>query len=420
MTAALLGCGLAGDDQTGDGSAGGGSAGGGSAGDGSAGDGSASSAPRRICDGSPEIRLAIAYGGGGQILPFTSVLYELGIDFLYVDGTCHYWAQQPLSIVDEYYAWRPYREGVLSSAEELQLHDSVGYDDVVTDSCLSRPVAFDAGGTFLWDGDEYHACFDRDESVNGALRTELFDAAAAVTGPMRVQVGRAFIQPNASVYDWPLDAPIDQYLIDSGETRSFRVDDAAGVVALRALRTQAIADAEVAPGYFGGVIAIGPRDGAESYVMSMRDELPFVDDPSAWLPASATPASGDERPASSADERGDDPPTPAQCQEWSNAASIGLRQAQNAAGRSCTDDADCTLVHLGLSCLADCGYPSAVPRAVVASLEAALQSVGEETCAPFEERGCPDPVPLPCNPSIGAPLAACVESQCTLGLEPEQ
>src|SRR5690349_25095871 len=49
---------------------------------------------RRICDGSAGIRLALGFGGGGPPSPYTSVLSELGYDFLYVDGSCHYWVHQ--------------------------------------------------------------------------------------------------------------------------------------------------------------------------------------------------------------------------------------------------------------------------------------------------------------------------------------
>jgi hypothetical protein len=285
MGSSLLGCGSASDDLAGDRPADDDLAEGGSGRD-----SSEAPAARRICDGSAEIRLAIAYGGGGQRLPFTSVLYELGSAFLYVDGSCHYWAAQPFSIVDEYSDWRPYREGVLSSEEERRLHEAVGYDDVAAEECASRPLAFDAGSEYLWDGSELHSCFDWSTPAHAAIRTGLFHAATAVAGPMRIQVGKASIVPNAPVYDWPLEAPIDPYVIEGGETRSFRVDDAAAVRALRSLRERAIADAEVAPGYWSGTIAIGPREGDGSYVMSLRDELPFAGDPATWVSRDSDPS----------------------------------------------------------------------------------------------------------------------------------
>jgi hypothetical protein len=389
VTSSLLGCGLAGDS-------------------------SEAPAARRICDGSSEIRLAVAYSAGGQIAPFTSVLYELGSAFLYVDGTCHYWAAQPILSSTITHDWRPYREGALSSKEERQLHDAVGYDDVAADECASR-VAPDASSEYIWDGGELHHCFDWNTSAHGALRKELFDAATAVTGPMRLQVGRGNSPPSGRVYEWPLDAPIDQYLIEHGETRSFRVDDAAAVRALRAFRERAIADVEAAPWYWSGVLAIGPREGDGSYVISLRDELPF-EKPGSWLPVTATGATTDTEATSSSDVEGS--PTQAQCDPWSNQASVARREVQDAAGRSCGDDGDCTIVDLGLSCLADCGSPSAVARAAVQALELEVQSLESENCVPFEERGCPQPIPLPCTPPSGEPVAVCGGGQCVLEFVP--
>ena len=50
----------------------------------------------------------------------------------------------------------------------------------------------------------------------------------------------------------------------------------------------------MAAGLFNTTIAIGPRDGAPGYVMSMRDELPFDDGQGSWqLPGTAVPATAD-------------------------------------------------------------------------------------------------------------------------------
>jgi hypothetical protein len=53
---------------------------------------------RRICDGSDDIRLAYRVPvQPTRVLAFTAELYDLGADFLYVDGHCHYWLQEPSS-----------------------------------------------------------------------------------------------------------------------------------------------------------------------------------------------------------------------------------------------------------------------------------------------------------------------------------
>jgi hypothetical protein len=240
---------------------------------------------RRICDGSADIRLAIGYGGGGPPAPYTSVLSELGYDFLYVDGGCRYWAHKPLSASDEYYLWRPYREGVLTPADEQRLHDAVNYDGVPADTCAPRMAVFDAGAGFFWDGQEFRSCADDAFDDSGPLRAELYDKATAVAGPMRIQVGKDSY-PNARVvYEWPLDPPIDQFVTEYGELRSFRIDGHAAATALRTLRERAIADAEVSSGYFLGVIPIRLTEGDQTYFMSLRDELPFVGTDGSWAQA---------------------------------------------------------------------------------------------------------------------------------------
>jgi hypothetical protein len=274
---AALGCGAA-HDLTGDGASGGASS------ESASDDNSLVLAERRICDGSSEMRVAIAVFGGGQLAPFTSVFSELGFDFLYVDGSCHYWTHQPGTVVDTYQEWRPYREGVLTPAQERQLHDAVSYDGAqVGSTCGLGPVVLDGSGYSFWDGNEYR-CFDG-FPAGSTLQAELYVAGTAVTGPLRIQVGRDGLLPVQIVHDWPLDEPIDRYVIDYGETRSFRIDDGTAVSALRALREQALTEGAAGWGYFPNIIAIGPRDQDRSYVLSIRDELPFADADGRWSPA---------------------------------------------------------------------------------------------------------------------------------------
>jgi hypothetical protein len=66
--------------------------------------------PSRICDGSGSIRLAYRSSAPGRVVDYTAVLSELGYDFLYVDGGCHYWIQDPgtPNSQDDYRMWRSY------------------------------------------------------------------------------------------------------------------------------------------------------------------------------------------------------------------------------------------------------------------------------------------------------------------------
>jgi hypothetical protein len=108
----------------------------------------------------------------------------------------------------------------------------------------------------------------------------------------------------------------------------------------------------------------------------------------------------------------------AQCDEWSNRASLGRRAAQDAAGRSCTTAEDCTIVDQGVSCFADCGYPSAVATVALPALEAEVQSLEDDQCGRFERAGCPGPFAPPCVPPHGTPVLACRGGQCVLDLQP--
>jgi hypothetical protein len=110
--------------------------------------------------------------------------------------------------------------------------------------------------------------------------------------------------------------------------------------------------------------------------------------------------------------------TQEQCTDWGNQASTGRRQAQNDAARACSVDADCTLVDYGLSCFADCGYPSAVARAGVPALEAEVRSLDDRFCGRFESEECPGPIIPPCVPPLGTPSAHCQSGVCSLEYDP--
>jgi hypothetical protein len=88
----------------------------------------AAAVSRRICAGSSSIRFAYAFPASSFEYQ-TSVLYDLGSDFLYVDGACHYWVDEPSITPDEYKYWRAVREGTLTQDQEAALHAAVGYDD---------------------------------------------------------------------------------------------------------------------------------------------------------------------------------------------------------------------------------------------------------------------------------------------------
>jgi hypothetical protein len=242
---------------------------------------------RRICDGSDGIRLAYWVPvQPTRVFAFTAELYDLGGEFLYVDGHCHYWLQEP-DPTDKYVVWRPYREGVLTAVQEAALHDTVSYDDFAAGAppCMG-PLASDASPERVWDGIAVHSCNGILQApVGWPMRGELAASATPMTGAMRVMVGSESVPDNAPVYPWPLAGTPASYEIEYQASMAFGkstlVTDAAEVAALRALRDRAIADVIVAPGYFYNIIFVEPKGTA----ISMRDDVPFANQPGGlWAP----------------------------------------------------------------------------------------------------------------------------------------
>jgi len=102
------------------------------------------------------------------------------------------------------------------------------------------------------------------------------------------------------------------------------------------------------------------------------------------------------------------------CEELSNSARARLGGLSDAAGRSCSVDADCTLYEPSLVCAADCGYPIAVAMAALPELTGSIQGLEERFCSEFANRSCPGPFQFPCPAPLMAPRASCVSGQCTL------
>jgi hypothetical protein len=114
----------------------------------------------------------------------------------------------------------------------------------------------------------------------------------------------------------------------------------------------------------------------------------------------------------------DDGASAAQCQEWSNQASIERRAAQDDADRACSADTDCELFYYGVRCFEDCGYSSAVASSATPALEAAIHEIDESICGRFEDAACTGPIPPPCVGPTGAPSAVCRSGQCTVEITP--
>ena len=108
------------------------------------------------------------------------------------------------------------------------------------------------------------------------MRIELVRTTTAMTGPMRVMVGRESVGPGAPIYPWPLKGPPVSYEVEYAASMGFGlstlVTDPAELSALRSLRDRAIADGITSPGYFYEAIYVEPS----GTVISMRDDVPFA------------------------------------------------------------------------------------------------------------------------------------------------
>jgi len=244
-------------------------------------------APRRICDGSDGIRLAHWFPvSPTRVAAFTAELYELGTEFLYVDGRCHYWMQEPLE-TDRFGAWRGWREGQLTSAQETALHDAVSYDDFLGGAPPCKgPLAQDQTPEVLWDGRAVYSCNGVSQvPADWPIRNELVATTVPMTGAMRVMVGSQSPNPGVPIYPWPLAGAPATYEIDYGASMAFGVStlitDATDLAALRSLRDQAIADGIATPGHVWDAIPVEPTGTA----ISMRDDVPFANQPGGlWAP----------------------------------------------------------------------------------------------------------------------------------------
>lgn len=253
-------------------------------------DGASEAVSRRICDGSTDIRFAFSYAPGAGAPPHIVSLYHLGVDFLYVDGACRYWVDQPSSIPDEYRLWRPVREGVLTPVQEAALHAAVAYDDFSNaPACTDLSEAQDVDVARIWDGKRVHLCSGSLEAPpDWPLRGELYAAGAAVGGPVRIQLSKVPVDEIELKYAWPLGDSPSMYVVDGDESKSFRIEEAAAAQSLRRLREEAIEEAAQTPGYFRGYIGILPGDDVlepgEGYALAIRDDLAFTNAEGRWSP----------------------------------------------------------------------------------------------------------------------------------------
>jgi hypothetical protein len=237
---------------------------------------------RRLCDGSDHLRLAFFAGGGGPPSGPPYTLYgEVGSSYLYVDGHCRYWVDDP-----EDYRLSG-RTGVLDAALEERLTRELHYQSwpaLAGPYACQTPPPPDSGWSGFRDATYEVSCASSCGAPEIAaactaqptLAHELFDRGVPLDGPVRLYLVASSSAPPDPVteHTWPLASdPVTLASDESVTPVAVRIDDLADADTLRRLKAEAIPASTYIP-----YVAIH-RDGAPPFQLWVRDVLPFEDAP---------------------------------------------------------------------------------------------------------------------------------------------
>lgn len=245
-----------------------------------------------ICDGSEDLRLAMVLGGGGLVA--NEIEREIGFYYLYVLGTCEYFALP----ADGGVTWPDARTGTLDPATEEQLSRALDYGRLADVAGSWGTDGVSDGSTLLVsDGVSTMACYagcEQGPEGAQALWAELhwvdtlWGQGTAVEGPLRISViGWADATIDELGVPWPLD--IDPWSIaidgdvdpapEAGQT--VLVDDPEHVAILRDLREQYRSGnlPKNAPNALEayGHLTFEAAGGQDLFQLWMRDSLPIED-----------------------------------------------------------------------------------------------------------------------------------------------
>jgi hypothetical protein len=243
-------------------------------------------ATERICDGSQDLRLAwFASFAGGVVR--TALQYEVGFNYLYVRGDCHYWV---VPYRDGDPMWQETHTGVLDETQETELVELLHYGD--WDELLGvwpDPGVYDAPVMRVHDGHSesgigcVHECPDAPQAVQdmrsayGAQLQHWWEVGEPSTGPMRVL---AVLTPEGENTTDPVPWTVDLDLapLAVGYEESFcrgmskLVDDPASAAALREFRAE---HADALQEFADFYVEVEP---GVVYELYLRDALPFEDE----------------------------------------------------------------------------------------------------------------------------------------------
>lgn len=245
-----------------------------------------------ICDGSEGLRLAMVLGGGGLVE--NEIEREIGFRYLYVLGTCEYFALPAEGGV----RWPDAHTGVLDPATEEQLSLAIGYGALAENAGSWGSGGVSDGSTLLVsDGTHTVACYagceDGPEEAQ-ALWSQmswidtLWSAGEPYTGPLRVSViGWADATLDELPVSWPLATDPWSIALDGNEDpppeagQTVLIADEADVATLRELRRQYRED-DLPEGVPNALEAYGHltftnEGGQDFFQLWMRDALPVED-----------------------------------------------------------------------------------------------------------------------------------------------
>jgi hypothetical protein len=246
-----------------------------------------------ICDGSEGLRLAMVLGGGGPVA--NEIEREIGFYYLYVLGTCEYFALP----ADGGVMWPDAHTGMLDLATEEQLSRALDYGGLadIAGAWSSDDVA-DGSTLIVSNGVDTVSCYAGCEQGPEGARAlwdelpwidMLWAEGDVYAGPLRVSViGYADSTLDELAVPWPLeidpwsiaiDGDVDPFPL-AGQT--VLIDDPADLATLKELRRQYRED-DLLEGIPNALQAYGHltfenQGGQDLFQLWMRDSLPIEDD----------------------------------------------------------------------------------------------------------------------------------------------
>jgi hypothetical protein len=234
-------------------------------------------------------------------------MYELGSNWLYVDGQCNYWVHAGDAQAG---SWFPVRRGRLNEQEAGRIAADFRYEsweDVAGRWGEEQPI--DGSWTVFFDGTRSVSCFGACERPAEGQDRRRFDLVRAMvtrqrslveelygrsmnidSGQMRLltysgrdPVEGSDLTPRTAVsVEWPLTQSITDVAVSvedafsRGYGESFLVAGDMDTSALRAVRRQFLAG-ELGP-TINNVLVTTPRDSEERYFLYFRDTVPLEND----------------------------------------------------------------------------------------------------------------------------------------------